>query len=559
MDIANAVHEKVKAGYPSLYLLSAEDARSMGEIKKGLRDLNNSNVGKPGSVERKLFVWTLGKGIIETPLEDKPPAPATAARRGAATGPQYIADTEMPAGVLASLEDERLDSRGISGRQGEIYVLRHFHHFLEDPSVQAAILHLIPKFKAQKRSLLIVTPVLKFPPELEKELALIESELPDEVMLGKALDGIVRNLPSEARPLEDTKKHIIDASKGLTTTEAENAFSLAIVRTGIQHATAPAGTPRKYWDPAVVMEEKVQTLKKSGLLTYFPPGQGGLGRVGGMANLKQWVQKRARAFTPEAKAFGLAPPKGLLLVGPPGTGKSAGAKAISEELHLPLLRCDIGAIFGSLVGQSEANARKVIQTAEAIAPCVLWLDELEKAFAGMGGGGSNDSGTGARVFGTFLTWMQEKQTPVFVYATANNVRALPPELLRKGRFDETFSVMLPTKTERVEIFQIHLKKKGREKLFNRLELDVLATNSQGFTGAEIEVAISDALFAAFSEGKELTVTHIVSALDATTPLSVMMKADIDAMVDWCKTRTRPANAEETQNQQVVVSGRAVEA
>lgn len=406
MDIATSIHEKIKAGYPAIFLLTSEDSRSIGEIKKGLQDLNATNKDKPGATIRNMFSWTLGKGLIDHKInEAESKAPAMSASKKATTNKsEFIPDTESPADVLRNLEVENLSTLNVSSKQGEVYVLKHFHHFMEDPSVQASILYMIPKFKAQKRCMIFVGPVLKLPPELEKEIALIETDLPDEVMLGKALDGIVKNLPAAAHPTATMKKHLIESSKGLTTNEAENSFSLAIVRPGMEYAKNP--TPdRKYWDPMVVMNEKVQTLKKSGLLTYFPPGQGGLSRVGGMANLKEWVRKRAKAFTPEAKAFGLSPPKGLLMVGPPGTGKSQGAKAIAEELGLPLLRCDVGAIFGSLVGQSEANARKVIQTAEAIAPCVLWMDELEKAFAGMSGSGSHDSGTGARVFGTFLTWI----------------------------------------------------------------------------------------------------------------------------------------------------------
>lgn len=514
----SVITEKTKAGYPALYMISAEDQRSIGEIKRAAKNGN-----------RKAYVWTFGKGLAD---ESGKVAP----------------DTETPPAAIEKM---------MSLPPKSIVILRHFHHFMEDPQVQAGLLDLIPQFKVSQKMLVILTPVLRIPLELEKEVTLVETKLPDKAALGKVLDGILTasKITGDKAPDEETREKLLEAARGLTTSEAESALSLSYVR--------PKMKNEKLWDPSVVMNEKCAALRKSGLLTYYPPGKEGMGQMGGMEILKHWVSKRKSAFTDDAAKFGLPFPKGILLVGPPGAGKSLGAKAISEELGLALLRCDMGRIFAGLVGASEENARRVIQIAEAVAPCVLWLDEIEKGFAGASGNGSLDSGVGARVLGTILTWMQEKTEPVFIYATANNVDALPPELLRKGRFDEIFAVHLPSQKEREDIFRIHIAKRGREKLLGKkIDVKSMAKNCKGFTGAEIEAVINDALFSAFSAGKDLNSVDIEEAIKHTKPLSEMMKPQIDRMVEWCKGRARSAN--EPSDEDVVMqisgeSGRALDA
>ncbi len=512
---ARIIMEKAKAGYPALYLLSGEDMRSLQEIKKAAKDLS-----------RSLYIWTLTKGIIKD--GDK----------------KYINDTENAMGGMMALS--KLPEKSI-------VVLRGFHHFMEDPGIQAVLLDLLHEFKLNQKMIIFLTPVLKMVPELEKEIALIETRLPDESELNEVLDGIVKgsNMKGDDIPEGELKKMLLKSALGLTTSEAENAFSLAVVKPKMNKST-------KKWDPSVVMEEKCATLKKTGLLNYYPPGEQGMKQVGGMANLKEWITKRRGAFSEDAKKYGLPAPKGILMVGPPGSGKSLGAKAVSEELTLPLLRCDMGRIFAGLVGASEENTRKVIQTADALAPCVLWLDEIEKGFAGSGSG-SLDSGVGARVLGTFLTWMQEKTTPVFVYATANNVAALPPELLRKGRFDDTFSVLLPNATERREIFIIHLTKRNRGALAAKTEdLDQLVKSTDGYSGAEIEAAITEAMFSSFHSKRDLMWADIQLAVDETVPLSQMMAKQIEEMQKWCEGRTRPANGGSTVKMgKAAASGRAL--
>lgn len=514
LDTKGMIFEKAKAGYPALYLVSSEDQRSLREIKEAAEDL-----------KRELYVWTFGKGLVKE---------GGKTRGGGVPAP--LADTELPPGALNTMG---------TLPEKSIFVLRLFHHFLDAPQIQSMLIDLIPDFKLKAKMLIVLTPVQKLPPELEKEFALIETALPDKPMLERVLTGIVvgSRLPDDKKPSPEVKKLLIDAAAGLTTPEADNAFALALLRPSIQKT----GT---VWDPQVVLEEKMAALKKTGLLEYIPAGGVNMHAVGGMKALKRWVSLRKRAFTDEAKAFGLPAPKGILMVGPPGSGKSLGAKAVSNELNLPLIRCDVGKMLGSLVGQSEANMRKAIDVAEAASPCVLWIDEIEKGLAGSSGG-SHDSGVGARILGYLLTWMQEKLSPVFVYATANDVTGLPPELLRKGRFDEMWSVLLPNEEERKEIFNIHLSKRGRGNLVGdkgknkqSIDLDHFAKDTAGFSGAEIEAAIVESLFLAFDEKRELGFMDLQNAIDSTMPLSKTMAAKIKALEDWCRDKTRAANGDQ---------------
>ena len=294
-----------------------------------------------------------------------------------------------------------------------------------------------------------------------------------------------------------------------------------------------------------VIEEKERIIRQSGVLEYFHP-RTDWDDVGGLDELKHWLKNRGRAFTSQAKAFGLEPPRGALLLGVPGCGKSLTAKAVAGLWRFPLLRFDLGRVFGGIVGESEANMRKALQVAQAISPCILWIDEIEKGMAGSQGSGSLDSGVTARVMGTFLTWMQEKEEPVFVLATSNNIDQLPPEMLRKGRFDEIFFVDLPGANTRSEILDIHLKKKGRHDEAETFNLNHLAEASVGYSGAELEEAVKDALFRAFDAGREIEEQDILRALEATYPLSKTMRENIEGMRKWAKYRARLASSEEKE-------------
>ena len=277
---------------------------------------------------------------------------------------------------------------------------------------------------------------------------------------------------------------------------------------------------------------------------YYHPNED-LNDVGGLNSLKDWLKKRGKAFGLGAKDFGLDIPRGILLLGIPGTGKSLSAKAIANTWRFPLLRLDIGKVYAGIVGASEENIRNALNLAEAISPCVLWIDEIEKGLSGVKSSGSTDGGTSSRVLGTFLTWLQEKKKPVFVVATANDVSQLPPELLRKGRVDEIFFVDLPTEKAREEILSICLKRKKRNPTdFN---LDSLAKKAKGFSGAEIEEAIKEALFTAFDAGEQINDRYIVDAMNRTYPLSKTMAEAIKSLREWAKARAVNASTEEAES------------
>jgi hypothetical protein len=497
--------EKAKAGYPALYVLSPEEQRVIGDIEKAGKVL-----------DRKVYTWSLGNGLITK----------------AAKGQGRIDDTDSPDNVLQAMK--KLD-------QNSIVILRNFHHFLENPTIQALLMDLIPLYKVSKRLLIISTPVLRIPPELAKELSVVEVELPTKEELRATFKGIASG--SNA-PTAEVEEKILEAGLGLTSTEFENAASLAAIRPNLDEEFKKKGDTL-IWEPSVVMSEKCDAAKQTGIMTFYPPSGAGLSAIGGMQLYKNWVQKRAKAWTQGAIDFGLPIPIGALMLGPAGTGKSVGAKATADAFGLPLIRVDMGAIFGGLVGASEANARAVIKFLEAVSPCVGWLDEVEKGFAGSSGG-QLDSGVGARVLGTFLTWMSEKTKPVFIYATANNVSSLPPELLRKGRFDEMFFVNFPTSKEREEIFKIHITKRGRAPLIEsgKLRVKELAEQTKGFSGAEIEAVIREAMFDSFAAGKDLNMFDLAEAISTVTPLSKSMKPQVDALTEWAESRTRPANLPE---------------
>ena len=363
------------------------------------------------------------------------------------------------------------------------------------------------------------------PEELKWEFVVIDFALPGKDDLGAVLDGICDS--AKLKKSKCAKRDaILDAASGLTCFEAENAFALSIVSSKTVKADA-------------VASEKANTIKQNGILEVIETSQS-LDDIGGLDQLKDWLLKRRDAFSPEARKYGLPSPKGLLIAGIPGTGKSLTAKATATVFGRPLLKLDAGRLFGSLVGQSEANLRQVLQTAESIAPCVLWIDEIEKGFAGTKSSGSTDGGTGSRVFGSFISWMQEKTAPVFVVATANDISSLPPELLRKGRWDELFFTDLPDAGERAKIWEIQIAKHNRKpEMFNT---EGLAIASDGYTGAEIEQAVVDAMYLAFYEQREPKTGDMLAAVAETVPLSKLMSEQIAALRKWSKGRCRSAQA-----------------
>jgi len=324
----------------------------------------------------------------------------------------------------------------------------------------------------------------------------------------------------------------------LTKDEAEKVYRKAQVTTGrLTEAEVD-----------IVLSEKKQLIRRNGILEYIEEDET-LDSVGGLEELKHWLRQRSNAFTERAREYGLPQPKGMLILGVPGCGKSLIAKTTSRLWGLPLLRLDMGRVYdGSMVGRSEANLRNALKTAESISPVILFIYEIDKAFAGSTGSADSDVGTSSRIFVSFYTWMQEKSSPVFVMATDIRVERLPGEFLRKGRFDEIFFVDLPTPDERKEIFRIHISKRHRE--LERFDIDQLVKVCEGFSGAEIEQALIAAMYEAFAQEREFTQLDIIAAMRATLPLSKTMSEQVTALRDWARQRARPAAASVAEYQRL---------
>lgn len=501
LDLTLQLKEYVRAGYAGVYIVSYEDDRinaAVKDVAKGLK--------------RDLFVWQHHTGLMN----------ATTGKQADSGAPQLDAISLLDALRTAAINDPR-------GEHGEIYILQDFHlHIGEDPMVLCLLKAVLALFKNTCRTLIITGCRLVMKPELEHEIVVVDSPLPDAGQLTTVVRGILTGSGKEAS--EEAVAAAVKAAAGMTTVEAENAFALSIVRSG-------------HLDKDVVYREKTAVVRKSGLMEVISSGIR-LEDVGGLDLLKSWILARRRVFTPEAREYGLPLPRGLLVVGVPGCGKSLVAKAVASALDCPLLKLDIGKLFGSLQGQTESQWRQAIAVAEAVAPCVVWLDEIEKSLSGSGSSDMTDGGTTSRLFGSILTWMQEHKSPVFIMATANDVSRLPAELLRKGRFDEIFSVDLPTAEERLIIWGIQLSKYGRKP--TKFDLTRLVAASEGFTGSEIEVAVVEGLTRAFGDnGREPTTQDMLEAVGASTPLSKTAGERISAIRAWGKNRARPSTSLQT--------------
>ena len=488
MDSKREIETLIRSKYPILYVVSYEEKR----VELALQAIAKT-------LSRTLHTWSLTQGM-------KPVL---------GSGAKSTLSPELEA--LAQVYE---------APDGTIVMLRDFHHYMRDPRVLRLLRDIAGRLREKKTSLILTGSPMELHPDIEKDVSLLNFPLPDGEEIGRLLDTAHSSLPEEIRgsiSLDSvTRERICKSAQGLTINEVEAVLARSIVET-------------KTFDPAVIQKEKEQVVRKSGVLQYFQP-DASLADVGGMSTLKDWLNQRTENFTDAAREFGIPAPKGILMLGVQGCGKSLTAKAIASLWNLPMLRLDVGSIFGQYVGQSEMQMRKALATAEAISPCILWVDELEKAFAGTRNSG--DSGASSRVFATFLTWMQEKKSPVFIVATGNDVSALPPELLRKGRFDEIFFIDLPEKDEREDIFKIHIAKRKRDP--KKFKMKPLAEASEGFNGAEIETCVVAALQRAFFQKRELTQADIVAEVEACVPLSVMMAEDISALRDWASMRARSA-------------------
>jgi hypothetical protein len=501
MNFQTEIETLIRARYPILYIITNEEMR-----------VQNMIVEIAAKRQKKVFEWTYSNGIV-------PAGTSIQSQKN------RNASTKDP---LAALDQV------IEQVEPAIYLFKDFHPFLTKNNfaiirkLKDIALHLKNSFK----TIVLISPVMEIPAELDKEVTVINFPQPTKEDLAEMLDKIVAEVRDRKQieiDLDDVgRDRLLQAALGLTLGEAENVFAKIIV----QEQRLSGDYVNE------VFAEKQQIIRKSGLLEYYPADED-FASVGGLSVLKDWLNKRSVAFTDEARAFGLPSPKGILLIGVQGCGKSLCAKAVSRLWQLPLLRFDMGRMFGSLVGSSEENVRRAIAVAESVAPAVLWVDEIDKAFVGSQSSGATDGGTTARVFGTFLTWLSEKDAPVFVVATANDVSQLPPELLRKGRLDEIFYVDLPSEEERTEIFRIHLAKRGREA--KNFDLKALVEASTDLSGAEIEEAIISALYDAFYAKQELATEHILATLGQTVPLAKTMSEKISAQRNWASGRARNAS------------------
>src|SRR3989440_1700918 len=501
LNFAQELQTLIRARYPILYVVSAEETRVQQLV-----------VGIAQRRQKKAFEWSFSTGIVPAGTSIQSQKHRNAPTKDPLVALDQVIDQVDPA----------------------IFVFKDFHPFLtkNNFAVIRKLKEIALQLKNSFKTIVLVSPVLEIPAELEKEITMLNFPLPAREDLSALLDKIVEDVKQFKQVKIDLdeagRERLLQAALGLTLGEAENVFAKLIVQDERLSGD----------DVQAVLAEKQQIIRKSGLLEYYATHEN-FSHVGGLAVLKDWLQKRAVAFTDEARAFGLPAPKGILMVGVQGCGKSLSAKAVSCLWQLPLLRFDMGRMFGSLVGSSEENVRRAIAVAESVAPAILWVDEIDKAFAGSQGSGATDGGTTARVFGTFLTWLSEKAAPVFVVATANDISQLPPELMRKGRLDEIFFVDLPSREERAEIFRIHLVKRGREP--KSFDVETLAARSENFSGAEIEQAVISALYDAFYAQVELTTEHVLEALRQTVPLAKTMDEQINRLRSWADGRARNAS------------------
>ncbi|NJL83783.1 MAG: AAA family ATPase [Chloroflexaceae bacterium] len=397
-----------------------------------------------------------------------------------------------------------------------IFILRDYHRFLEDISISRKLRNLSRQLKSQPKNIVIVAPEVTIPAELAEVLTVLDFPLPSGTEIRQEIQRLLA--ATGQSPNDAFLDELVRSAQGL---------SLERIRRVLARCVADRGQIEPEAVEAI-LEEKRQSIRQTQILDFYPT-QEQISDIGGLDNLKDWLLRRGGAFSDRARAYGLPHPRGLLLVGIQGTGKSLTAKAIAHHWHLPLLRLDVGRLFGGLVGESESRTRQTIGLAEALAPCVLWIDEIDKAFAGAESRG--DGGTTSRVFGTFITWLAEKQSPTFVVATANNIQSLPPELLRKGRFDEIFFVGLPSQEEREAIFLVHLSRLRPHNL-NHYNIQRLAYETPDFSGAEIEQTIIEAMHLGFSQNRDFTSEDILEAASQIVPLARTASEQIQFLQNW---------------------------
>ena len=480
MSFAKELNLLLRACYPLIYIPTTEEERLERAIAEITKSLGNRNV----------YIWDFVEGYKDNPNN------AGFGKRNPLQALEFI--EKLPANV------------------GGVFILRDFQRFIEDISISRKLRNLARSLKSQAKNIIVVAPQVNIPDELTEAFTILDFPLPNRKEIKQE---VTRLIGSTGQPLNPQfLDELVRSAQGLSMERIRRVLTRAIASSG---KLEPA-------DVELVLEEKRQSIRQTQILDFYPAREQ-ISDIGGLDNLKDWLLRRGGAFSEQARAYGLPNPRGLLLVGIQGTGKSLTAKAIASNWHLPLLRLDVGRLFAGLVGESESRTRQMINLAEALAPCVLWIDEIDKAFAGASSKG--DGGTTSRVFGTFITWMAEKKSPVFVVATANNIQSLPPEILRKGRFDEIFFVGLPTEAERAAIFEVHLSKLRPHNLAN-YDLSRLAYETPAFSGAEIEQTLIEAMHLGFSQNRDFTNDDILEAASQIVPLAKTAQEQIQFLQNW---------------------------
>ncbi|MHB9023408.1 MAG: AAA family ATPase [Armatimonadota bacterium] len=512
MNIAEHIETLIRARYPIIYLLSFEE----GRVQTALQEIARR-------AKRDCYLWTETMGLHPAAADNKALQPDKASR-----------DPFNALEIIRTTNEQA------------IFVLQDFHPYLSmnyghRSSSVRKLRDLVTTLHTSYKTIVLISPVLELPAELEKDVTVIDYPLPSleelDTLLGQVIEGIQKAAKLDLNPLPHDRELILKAALGLTINESENVFLKCAVQ-------------RRKLDIDLIVSEKEQLIRKSGLLEYYHSAMS-MQDIGGLDLLKNWLKQRSNAFSKKAKEYGLPAPRGLLLTGVQGCGKSLAAKTVANNWRMPLLRLDVGRLFSGYIGSSEENVRRAIKIAESIAPVVLWVDEIEKGMSGMRSSDSVDAGTTARVFSTLLTWLQEKTAPVFVVATANDITRLPPELLRKGRFDEVFFVDLPDAKEREEILRIHLVKRQRNP--QQFDLDSVATLADGFSGSELEQAVIAALYNAFALDRDIRTEDLVQAITETVPISRTMEESITSLRAWSAIRARPASTTQRERTTAIMN------
>src|SRR3954465_9396414 len=523
-DVLERLRVLIDSSTPIVILETVEETRAVRLVHAAASPLNLA-----------VFEWTIASGLVRCSNDAKPSAQrVTATPHGttsfsADASAQAIYNSRDPSQALSNLEAISTEA---------VFILKDFHRHMADPVVVRKLRDVGQKFSSNRRTVVITAPSIEVPPELASLVEFLELPLPDKPRLRQMVDEVFMRLGqghSFARTLDAAGLDVMAENlRGLTEEEADRAISHAMVtRRGL--------TSESITD---VLDAKKDLLRHSGSLEFIEASDK-LAGVGGLDNLKQWLAQRRGSWEDSARQFGLDPARGVIILGVQGCGKSLCARAIAGEWKLPLVKFDSASIFDKYIGESEKHIEKVFRVAEVLAPCVLWIDELEKVFAGSGADSASvDAGVSSRLLGSFLSWMQDRKAPVFVAATCNNVSALPPELIRKGRFDELFFVDLPTNGERRSIFAVQLaKRKLKPSDFN---LDLLMAASPGFSGAEIEAAIKSAQYAVFSDKRFMDTDSILTELKSTVPLSTTRAEEVGGLGDWAEKGAAPASLPEAK-------------